>query len=291
MEDLLRPIYQERASDPRTLGVLRVEKHLTSSPVTDNFDTILLIVVTEQASEWSVKHYEFESGTAALHSVTAEKLREWIEFSGYRRMFQWVSQGQILFDRNEYLYNLKEEVNMFPKEQRELKMAMEFAKGARSYKEAVELYDTSNLLDSYNKIIRSLHALARLTILEQGYHPELMVWEQVKRIDPAIHKLYQELITSDEQLNERIELMMLAIDFTLGNKVDVAIKHLQSVLKEKNEPWAFGELKQHPALAPYALDLGMMVHYLVDKNRLKVKRMKTKGEGVYHRLYQLTDQP
>lgn len=41
MEDVLRPIYQERASNKDTLGILLIEKKKSESPVTDNLDAIL----------------------------------------------------------------------------------------------------------------------------------------------------------------------------------------------------------------------------------------------------------
>ncbi len=44
MEDVLRPIYQERASNKDTLGILLIEKKKSESPVTDNLDAILFIV-------------------------------------------------------------------------------------------------------------------------------------------------------------------------------------------------------------------------------------------------------
>jgi hypothetical protein len=47
MKDILRPIYQERASQSNTLGVLMVEKRQKSSHTTDTFDVILLIIVKE----------------------------------------------------------------------------------------------------------------------------------------------------------------------------------------------------------------------------------------------------
>ena len=43
MEQVLRPIYQERASFPETLGVVIVEKRGKGDPTTDTFDAILLI--------------------------------------------------------------------------------------------------------------------------------------------------------------------------------------------------------------------------------------------------------
>ena len=44
MEDILRPLYQERASKKETLGILLIEKRKTDSPVTDDLDAILFII-------------------------------------------------------------------------------------------------------------------------------------------------------------------------------------------------------------------------------------------------------
>ena len=47
MEDILRPIYQERASQLNTLGILLIEKAGNDRSLTDTFDAVLLIVAKE----------------------------------------------------------------------------------------------------------------------------------------------------------------------------------------------------------------------------------------------------
>ena len=67
MEHILRPIYQERASDPNTLGAILVEKIDDLSPETDNIDAILLILVAEAELSVFTKHYTYEEHHAAMH--------------------------------------------------------------------------------------------------------------------------------------------------------------------------------------------------------------------------------
>lgn len=60
MENLLRPIYQERASRPDTLAVMLIERRNQTSSATDNFDAALLIIVNKAEDPVFVKHYEFD---------------------------------------------------------------------------------------------------------------------------------------------------------------------------------------------------------------------------------------
>lgn len=289
VEDLLRPIYQERASDSRTLGILMIEKKRTMSPITDNFDVILVVVVKEADQPWYVKHYQFEGKTAAMHFIEERQLNDWIDVGSYRRVLEWVMEGKVLFDRNEYVTQLREDLDAYPKHKRELRMAIEFAKLTRSYREAKQLYSDGHFLDTYNKVLSSLHSLGRLAIIEKGYHPEMIVWSQIKRIDPSTYKLYEELLHSDEKIEQRLELMLLAIDFAISGRANRASKHLLDVMQTKKESWSFGDLKLHPDVLHYQLDLSMMVNYLIEKNIIVVEHMDTKGKGVFHRCYRVND--
>ncbi|WP_407272337.1 nucleotidyltransferase-like protein [Radiobacillus sp. PE A8.2] len=288
MEDLLRPIYQERASQPNTLGVLFIEKKKPISPVTDNFDVILLIIVKDPEQLWYVKHYEFEGKTAAMHIVDEKLLKQWIDTSTYRRAVEWIITGIIIYDHNEYVANLKDELNRFPQDKRELKMAIEFAKLTRSYSEAKDFYETKQYFDSYSRILRSLHYLARLAIIEKGYHPEVTVWNQVKRMDLEIYKLNEEFISSNEETSKKVELMLLAIEFALSTRAKGCAKHLIEILNQSEEAWSFGELKVHPEITNYAFDLSSMVEYLTEKKILKAVPVETKGNKIYHRKYEVS---
>ncbi|UOQ84604.1 nucleotidyltransferase-like protein [Gracilibacillus salinarum] len=288
MEDMLRPIYQERASNRNTLGILIMEKKKTISPETDNFDSILLVVVQDLEEQWIVKHYEFKEQSAALHVIDRDLLEEWIETSSYRRAVEWVIDGKVIFDRNEYVANLKETLRVFPHEQRKLRLAIEFSKLTRSYSEARNLYESGNFLDAYSRLLRSLHYLGRIAILEKGYHPEVMVWHQVKRIDPEIYKLYEELVRSTEETQKRVELMMIAIDFALNKRTEQCAEHLLEVMQTKDTPWGFGELKTHPNVEPYTYDLVSAIEYLVGKNVIEVVLEETKSKTIRHRKYRVS---
>ncbi|RWZ51320.1 hypothetical protein EQV77_17310 [Halobacillus fulvus] len=285
MEDLLRPIYQERASQSNTKGILILEKNKPISPVTDNFDIILFIIVNEPEEDWYVKHYEFENKSAAMHIVSEKLLTHWIETSSYRRAVEWLINGSIIFERNEYVTDLKEQLRTFPQETRDLKKAIEFSKLIRRYTEAKDLYESEQYLDSFSQMVRSLHYLARLAIIEKGFHPEVTVWNQVRRIEPEIYKLYQELIESHEPTEKRIQLMILAVDHSISKRSTSSAKHLIELMSKREEPWSFGELKVHPEIQEYMFDLSSMIEYLVENHVIKVVPQETKGVGIYHRKY------
>ena len=287
MEDVLRPIYQERASNSNTLGVLLIEKNKPISPETDNFDVILLIIVTDSTQAWFVKHYECNEQTVAMHVVDEKLLNEWIDTGSYRRAIEWVINGKTLFDRNEYVETLKQQISNFPIDKRNLKLAIEFSKLTRSYSESKDLYKSGHFLDAYSRVLRSLHYLGRIAIIEKGYHPELVVWNQVKRIDPEVYKLYEELINSEEEPKKRVELILLAIEFALGSRAKNCSSHLLEIMKRSDEPWSYGELKVHPKVAPYTLDLSAMIEYLTEKGIIRVILDNTKGQDVYHRKYEV----
>ncbi|GGD20597.1 nucleotidyltransferase-like protein [Pontibacillus salipaludis] len=287
MEDVLRPIYQERASQKNTLGILIIEKKKPISPVTDNFDVILLIIVRGATQPWYVKHYEFENKNAAMHIVDEDQLTNWVDTSSFRRAVEWVIEGRVVFDRNEYVTSLKENLRNFPQEKRDLKKAIEFAKLIRTYGECKDLYETEQYMDAFSKMIHSLHYLARLSVIEKGFHPEVTVWNQVKRIEPEVYKLHQELSKSNETLDKRVQLMLLATEFAINSRTINCAKHLIEVMGSKEEPWAYGELMVHPDIQPYALDLGALLDYLVDKEIIEAVQIETKGKNLYHRTYRL----
>ncbi|MBM7553866.1 nucleotidyltransferase-like protein [Thalassobacillus pellis] len=289
MEDLLRPIYQERASHPNTLGVLILEKKKPISPVTDNFDVILFIVVQQAEDPWYVKHYEFENKTAAMHIVDEELLMEWIDTSSYRRAVEWLINGNIVYDRNEYLHNLKDKLREFPQEARDLKKVIEFAKLIRSYTESKDLFESDQNMDAFSRMVHSLHYLGRLAIIEKGFHPEVTVWNQVRRIEPEVYKLYEELTQSNEPIDKRVQLMLLAVEHAISIRASNSAKHLLELMRTKKGAWSFGDLKVHPEVKLYALDLSAMIEYLTEKELIEVELQETKGPEIYHRTYKVKE--
>ncbi|MGP4083057.1 nucleotidyltransferase-like protein [Pseudalkalibacillus sp. R45] len=286
MEDILRPLYQERASREETLGVLLIEKNKKFSPSTDHFDVILFIIVEQADSPWQVKHYEFEDKKAALHVVTLHQLNQWLMLGSHRRVVDWVVNGKVLFDRNEFVESLKSRINDFPIAERKKKIGMEFAKLVRRFSDGKELYHAGHYLDAYNNIIHALHHLARLSVIEHGFYPEVTVWNQVKQIEPEIYKLYEELTSSDEPINKRIELLILANEFSMSAKTELGSQHLKDIMNTREGAWSFYQLMVHPEMQDYKIDLGAVIEHLIEKEYIHVIRQDTKGIGIFHRTYQ-----
>ncbi|WP_078549819.1 nucleotidyltransferase-like protein [Litchfieldia alkalitelluris] len=285
MENRLRPIYQERASHPNTLGIVIVEKKLNTFPVTDNFDAILLVIVKESTPSLSIKHYDYENSKASLYTVAEAQLKEWLFMGSNRKVIEWILNGKAIFDRNEYINNLKDELKEFPQHQRKIKMGIEFGKLIRRYQDGKAFFEIGHYLDAYNNVIHALHHLARLAVIESGLHPEVIVWPQVRQIDPSIYKLYEELVESEETLGKRLELLFLASEFLIHTRAKQGGQHLLEVLGNKDDSWTFGEILGHPDLSYYQVDLELMLEFLVEKHLIEIEKVPTKGKDIFHRNY------
>jgi hypothetical protein len=284
MEDFLRSIYQERASHQGTLGIIKIEKRRPADPLTDKFDIVLLVIVNHAEHPLFIKHYHFQDQKAALYVVVESKLKEWLLMGTNRRAIDWILNGKIIFDRNEYILHLKDRLHDFPEEERKLKIGIEFAKLIRRYLDGKAFFESQEFIDSYNHIVHALHHLARLEVIHHGFHPEVLVWNQVKQIEPQIYKLYVELLESDEPLDKRLELLFLASEFLINSRAEIGAQHLLEILMERNM-WSFAEIMNHPQLEMYTIDLGVLLEYLVGRRLVQVKNIETKRPDIYHRYY------
>ncbi|WP_152658580.1 nucleotidyltransferase-like protein [Oceanobacillus sp. CFH 90083] len=289
MENFQRMIYQEHASNPNTLGILIVEKTQFDHPITDGFDSILLIIVENQEVDWFVKHYEVNGQTVAMHIVTKLLLMDWLDTSGYRRAAEWVIYGRKAYDRNEFVKELKEELQSFPEDKRMLRKMIDFGKLLKNFSEGKALYESKEVMDSYSKILNALHYLARLSVIDQGYYPEVTVWNQVKNIDLEVYKLYEKLMDSTENLEKRIELMLIAMDFVMLNKAESASIHLLNLLNKKDGYWSYASITALPEIEYYTLDLHAIISYLEEKDIIEMKLVATKNPEVFQRVYKVKE--
>ena len=284
MEHILRPIYQERASQPDTLGVILINKREGAENMTDTFDAVLLIIVKESETPMYSKHYTYGDAKMVMHIVTEERLRKWIFIGSNRRLVDWLFHGKIMFDRNEFLFKLRSEMQEFPFFGRKLKTGIQFAQLIRRYQEGKELFDDEHYLDAYNHVVASLHHLGRLSIIDSGHYPEVTVWAQVKRNDPAIYKLYEELIMSHESLEKRLELLFLASEFLINARTNDGAQHLLETMLSQPS-WTIQEMHDQSELSYYSTDLEVFVEYLIDRGLVLVDEVIAKNDAIFHRNY------
>ena len=286
MEYILRPIYQERASQPETLGVIIVKKIDNIENITDTFDSVLLIVVKDANVPVFTKHYIYQDQKMVMHVITEEILNKWLFIGNKKQIVDWIFNGKIMFDRNEYLVNLRSKLHEKPMYGRKIKTGIQFSKLIRRVLEGKELFYKGNFLDAYSNVTESLHHLARLSVLEKGLYPEVTVWSQVKKIQPEIYKLYEELLFSKESLDKKLELLFLAIEFMINSRTHDGAQHILETMLEK-EIWTIQELHTHKELKYYSGDLEVFIEYLIDKGYIGVEPIKSKNESIQHRYYKV----
>lgn len=289
MEHVLRPIYQERASHPDTLGVILINKRDDASNMTDTFDSVLLIIVKEGEQPIFSKHYLYGETKMVMHIVTEKRLRKWLFIGSNRKLVDWIFYGKVLFDRNEFLYKLRSELQEFPFYGRKIKTGIQFSKLIRRYLEGKEFFERGEYLDAYNHVVDSLHHLGRLSVIDSGLYPEVTVWSQVKKIEPAVYKLYEELVMSNETLEKRLELLFLASEFLINSRTHDGAQHILEVMLTKPS-WTIQELHDHKELSYYSTDLEVFVEYLIDKGYIMVEPVIAKNETIFHRNYYIDKQ-
>ncbi|BDH63050.1 hypothetical protein MTP04_31800 [Lysinibacillus sp. PLM2] len=286
MEHILRPIYQERASQPDTLGVIIVKKVEDAENITDTFDTVLFIIVREAEVPVFTKHYLHENQKMVMHVVKEETLNKWLFIGSKKQVVDWIFHGKILFDRNEYLVKLRSKLQEQPFYGRKIKTGIQFAKLIRRTLEGKELFNRENYLDAYSNVIESLHHLASLSVIDKGLYPEVTVWSQVKKIEPQIYKLYEELVFSKESLEKKLELLFLAIEFMINSRTHEGAQHILETMLKK-DVWTVQELHTNNELKYYSGDLEVFVEYLIDKGFIRVEQVESKNELIQHRLYRV----
>ncbi|MGM9949170.1 MAG: nucleotidyltransferase-like protein [Lysinibacillus sp.] len=289
MEHVLRPIYQERASHPDTLGVILINKRDDAANMTDTFDSVLLIIVKEGEQPIFTKHYLYGETKMVMHIVTEKRLRKWLFIGSNRKLVDWIFYGKVLFDRNEFLYKLRSELQEFPFYGRKIKTGIQFSKLIRRYLEGKEFFERGEYLDAYNHVVDSLHHLGRLSVIDSGLYPEVTVWSQVKKIEPAVYKLYEELVMSNETLEKRLELLFLASEFLINSRTHDGAHHILEVMLTRPS-WTIQELHDHEELSYYSTDLEVFVEYLIDKGYILVEPIIAKNETIFHRNYRVDRQ-
>ncbi|MDF2962189.1 MAG: hypothetical protein K0S39_3924 [Paenibacillus sp.] len=255
--------------DEAVISLLAVDNPSLFSAVTDGFDLLLLVISNEDLKTDQQYHYIKDSCRIQERWISPSALDRFILHGEHRNLIYWILKGEILLDRETYLEGLRHRTLEFPAELREHKLMIEFSKFLRKYLQSKEYILEDHVLDAYNNILEALHHWARIVIIEAGIHPEVTVWRQIKSINPGVYKLYEELTLSTETLKQRVQLVLLACEFSVMNKMERCCKMLLGVLSSREQAWSLHELQQHEELADIHLELPLLLNKLVKKSLAK----------------------
>ncbi|UTW70280.1 hypothetical protein KHA80_06780 [Anaerobacillus sp. HL2] len=174
MEHLLNFLYNKKIDDT-TLGVLILDKKNCHEKCTTEFLAVVLFIVDGVKDELNIMILIIN--ISATVCPKNDMNRVFINGSD-RRLINWIINGTVLYEKNEFITMLRKNVIEFPISERKYKMTVEFSKLIRSYTDANKLFHGGHFLDAFNSILHSLHYLARLSVIEHGFYPEVTVWKQ-----------------------------------------------------------------------------------------------------------------
>ncbi|URN92645.1 MAG: nucleotidyltransferase-like protein [Candidatus Pristimantibacillus lignocellulolyticus] len=236
---------------------------------TNEYVFYLLVVSTSESVVRKVEHLEINGERVFVRTVHLRELESSSATQNRYNLMDWLMSGEIIADSEQYLDKMKQQIIKFPNKLRDQRKLCEFSGYLETLFQAKRNLSVGNVLDAYSQILISIHHWANIVLIEEGIHPELTVWKQIRKVHPGVYKLYEELIASPETIEQRVELVMLACEFSVMSKMKICCKYLLDIMKEKEEPWSISELQQHPQLHYIVDDITLVVQKLVQGHHLK----------------------
>ncbi|OBZ12909.1 MULTISPECIES: nucleotidyltransferase-like protein [Bacillales] len=269
MEHIKAHFVDSYRDEPNVVGLAVIENPYPYNPLIDGLDSLVLVVVKDVQARKETEHVQINGKRVMIRTIDARGLDEWLAGGENRNIIEWLVRGEILLDRNGYLSSVRERLLQFPDSMREQKQFTEFAGFLRTYLQAKQDLLDGNLLDAYSHVLIALHHWAHIVLIEDGRHPELTVWKQLKRVHPGIYKLYEELTVSPETLEQRVQLVMLGCEFSVMNKMKACCSLLIEILGSREEPWSIAELQSHSLINVLHVDLSLVLQKLVQREYIR----------------------
>lgn len=148
-------------------------------------------------------------------------------------------------------------------------LLIEFSLFVNAYLQSKEHLRSNHLLDAYTYILDALNHWARIVILEEGKNIESSVWEQVYHVNIGVYKLYEEVALSRETIQQRIQLVLLACEFSVMSKLEKCCSTLIRFLRKQERPFGLYELEQSEEFAIVSDQLPVLLKMLVKKSLIR----------------------
>lgn len=234
-----------------------------------DFELVVLVVCDTEEIASRIGHYK--SGDLRYQIVYAglHELKSSIITGENNNLLKCLTDGDIIWESDGTLSALREELLAFGPKLQEQKLLHEFACFLRMYVEAKRYIQEGHVVDAYYNVLEALGNWARIVLIEQGLYPDHAVWTQVRNLDRALWKLYEEMTVSSETLEQRVELALLACEFSVMSKMMDCSALLLRVLRSRREPWCMDELLHHPELKFVGEDLPLILRKLVFRSMVK----------------------
>jgi hypothetical protein len=263
--------FVERHYEHRTdiIAAAILEKPMQFAALIDGFDALVLLVIDTDCPYCFTHHYSKDNTYIQERWYDRASLEALLSPGGNRDVQQWIMVGEIVLDKQGFLGEKRELLLAVTPAQRERRLFREFSLFLRHYILSKDYLEDGDALDAHSHILTAVHHWARISIIEAGHVPELTVWKQVRKVNPGIFKLYEELTMNSETLEQRIRLAHLACDFSVMSKLKDCCEPLLRILSSRPEPWSASELENHPELRPMQTEINLLLKKLVKRSLIQ----------------------
>lgn len=181
-------------------------------------------------------------------------------------------------DLDAYLITGRSKLAEMPRNWKERQLLVDYSSFLNKYLECKEFLAREDVLDAYSSIADAMHHWARIIIIEKGMQPGSNIWEQVKHIKIGVYKVYEELTTSRETVKQRVELVLLACEFSLMSKMKTCCSPIIRILEESERPLNVKELLQHDGLEHLRDRLPLILNKMAKKALIREVAVSTKDD-------------
>lgn len=251
----------QRADVQSVLMVPRHDKHTSLLA-----GRLFLIVVKRQDAESACRQFVYNGELIIEQQFNTWQLEKWAHQGLDERLAGLFHQAEIIRDEGNYVTGMMERLLRMPASLQKRRVCEEYSILLRRFLEAKDFLHHGLALDAYGSLMLALSAWARLIVSQAGEQPESAIWLQVKRLDSAVYKLYEELSASSEVVEKRIELLLLPIEFCLTSQLKECAQYVLEVMQTRSRPWQLQELLDHPALAQSRIELHLLLEKLVQRS-------------------------
>ncbi|MEK0317073.1 nucleotidyltransferase-like protein [Cohnella sp. 56] len=255
-------------SDEHLIALLLVKNQEGSPTLIDGVDRLILALYDEQSIEGKAleEHWQWSDMTILVRRSTPARLDAWMTEDDHgQALLQWMTLGEALLDRDGYLASTRSRLERWPALIRERRLLREYSRFLRTYLLAKRHLKDHLVMDAFTNILAALNHWAHIAIIEEIQQPQSNVWEQMRRVNPGIFKLYDELTSSRETMEQRVSLVILAVEFAVLTKMKSSATLLLRILQSRSEPWSLSELQQHPDLAGLQIELSALLRKLAHR--------------------------
>lgn len=266
MKDRIKQYYEQKNE---IIAACYIERKKQHSAMIDGFDAFALIITENEQPRCFTQHYSKDGFHIQERWFDRNTLTELLSSDDEKIVKQWILNAEILVDKQDYLRKMRESLQHTAPKRQKQQLFREFAKFLRHYWMSRNFLAEGEVLDAHEHILMAVHHLARISIIQAGQYPEMVIWRQIRKVNPGVFKLHEELVSNSETVEQRIQLAHLACEFLMTTKLEECCEPLLSIISSRQEPWSIAELEVHPELKDIRPELHMLLKKLVRKSLLR----------------------